>query len=113
MTTNGTNEEKGMLLRVFIEEKEKTHGQPAYEWIVRQARERGLAGAAVVRGILGYGGDKVLHSAKLLEISDDLPMIVEIMDTGENLRKFIVEIGAEIKSGYAALEEVRIFRFGK
>ena len=106
-------EETGMLLRVFIEEKEKLHGQPAYEWIVRLARERGLAGATVTRGILGYGGDKVIHSAKLLEISDDLPMIVEIMDDEENLLKFIAEIGAVIKSGLATLEEVRKFRFGK
>jgi PII-like signaling protein len=105
--------QEGCLLRIFIGESDKHGSKPLYEWIVTQARERGLAGATVLRGSMGFGANsRVIHSAKILRLSEDLPIVVEIVDTREKLDAFLGEIEGSIGAGLATLEkvEVRIYR---
>ena len=107
--------EDGRLLRIFIGESDKYERQPLYEWIVRKARETGLAGATVLRGLEGYGASSRLHTAKLLRLSSDLPIVIEIVDTNENIEKFIPLIDKAIKNGLVTLEKasIRFYRSGK
>jgi len=100
--------EEGQLLRIFIGESDKYEKQPLYEWIVRKARETGLAGATVFRGLEGYGASSRLHTAKLLRLSADLPIVIEIVDTDDKIEKFIPLIDKAVKNGLATLEKVRI-----
>ena len=105
--------QEGYLLRIFIGESDRRDGQLLYEWIVRQAREQGLAGATVLRGIMGFGANsRVIHTFKIERLSEDLPVVIEIVDTREKLEKFLELIGSEIKAGLATLEraEVRFYR---
>ena len=105
----------GRLLRIFLGEADKHEGRPLYEWLVLRARERGLAGATVVRGLMGFGAHSRLHTFKIERLSQDLPIIVEIVDTRDKLEKFLALIDEEIEEGMATLEEVRIhfYRSGK
>ena len=107
--------QEGCLLRVFIGESDKRDGKPLYEWLVLQAREHGLAGATVLRGMMGYGAHSRLHTFKIERLSEDLPIIIEIVDTREKLEKFLALVDNEIEEGMATLEEVRIhfYRSGK
>jgi hypothetical protein len=105
----------GKLLRIFMGESDKYEGQPLYEWIIRKARERGLAGATVLRGIEGYGAHSRLHTTKVLRLSSDLPIVVEIVDTEDRIESFLPLIDGAIREGLATLErvEVRFYRSGK
>ena len=107
--------EEGYLLRIFIGEADKFQGKPLYEWLVLQAREQGLAGATVLRGMMGFGGHSRLHTAKVARLSLDLPIVVEIVDTREKLEAFLAHIDDNITEGLATLEkaEVRLYRSGK
>jgi uncharacterized protein len=107
--------EEGYLLRIFIGESDKRHGQLLYEWIVLKAREQGLAGATVLRGMLGFGAHSRLHTYKIERLSEDLPIIIEIVDTLEKLENFLTLIDPEIAEGLATLEkaQVRFYRSGK
>ena len=107
--------EEGQLLRIFIGESDKYERRPLYEWIVRKARETGLAGATVFRGLEGYGARSLLHTAKILRLSADLPVVIEIVDTDQKIAKFIPLIDHAIKDGLATLEKVniRFYRSGK
>ena len=102
----------GTLLRIFVGESDRHHGLPLYEWIVRKAREQGLAGATVLRGLEGFGAHSRLHTAKILRLSTDLPIVVEIVDTEENIQAFLPAIDDAIGEGLATLEkvEVRFYR---
>jgi len=100
--------EEGHLLRIFVGESDKHDGIPLYEWIVRRAREAGLAGATVLRGIQGFGAHSRLHTAKILRLSEDLPIVVEIVDTREKIESFLPVIDAAIPEGLATLEKVQI-----
>lgn len=100
--------EQGYLLRIFIGESDKHDGKLLYEWIVLKAREAGLAGATVLRGTMGFGAHSRLHTFKIERLSQDLPVIVEIVDTREKLESFLSVIDNEIEEGLATLEEVRI-----
>jgi PII-like signaling protein len=105
--------QEGYLLRIFIGESDRRNGQLLYEWIVRQAREQGLAGATVLRGIMGFGANsRVIHTFKIERLSEDLPVVIEIVDTREKLEKFLELVDTEIKAGLATLEraEVRFYR---
>lgn len=104
--------EDGYLLRIFIGESDKHAGQPLYEWIVLQGRAHGLAGATVLRGLMGYGAASRIHTAKIESLSDDLPIIVELVDTREKLEAFLPVIDAAILDGLATLEktQVRFYR---
>jgi PII-like signaling protein len=110
-------QKEGYLLRVFIGESDRhSSGTLLYEWIVKKAREEGLSGATVLRGIMGFGANsKVIHTFKIERLSEDLPIVVEIVDTKENLEKFLDLIDAEIKAGLATLEkaEIRFYRENK
>ncbi len=106
---------KGKLLRIFIGENDKHEGLPLYEWIVRQAQENGLAGATVLRGLEGYGAHSRLHKAKILRLSSDLPLVVEIVDTEEKIQSFLPLIDDAVGEGLATVErvEVHFYRSGK
>ena len=101
--------EDGCLLRIFIGESDKHAGKPLYEWIVRQAREQALAGATVLRGIMGFGANsRVIHTFKIERLSEDLPIVIEIVDTREKLEQFLTLIDGEIKAGLATIEKVQV-----
>ena len=104
----------GKLLRIFIGESDKHEGVPLFEWIVRKAREQGLAGATVLRGLEGFGAHSRLHTAKVLRLSSDLPIVVEIVDTEEKVESFLPTIDAALREGLVTLEkvEVRFYRSG-
>jgi uncharacterized protein len=103
--------EDGYLLRIFIGESDRHNHQPLYEWIVLQARESGLAGATVLRGVMGFGKNSVLHTAKILRLSEDLPMIVEIVDSLEKIEKFLPLLDELIKDGLVTLEKTRVIQY--
>ncbi len=106
---------EGFLLRIFIGEADRYQGQPLYEWIVRRAREQGLAGATVIRGIEGFGAHSRIHTARFLRLSEDLPIIIEIVDTAEKIEQFLEIIDPAIGEGLATLErvQVRFYRAGE
>jgi PII-like signaling protein len=107
--------DEGCLLRIFIGESDRHGSSLLYEWIVRQAREQGLAGATVLRGIMGFGANsRVIHTFKIERLSEDLPVVVEMVDSREKLENFLELIGPEIEAGLATLEraEVRFYRSG-
>jgi PII-like signaling protein len=98
----------GKLLRIFVGESDKHEGLPLYEWIVRKAREQGLAGATVLRGLEGFGAHSRLHTAKILRLSSDLPIVVEIVDTEEKVEEFLPLIDEAIQEGLATIEKVQV-----
>src|ERR1700730_3524584 len=98
----------GCLLRIFIGESDKHEGKPLYEWIVLKAREQGLAGATVLRGLMGYGAHSRLHTFKIERLSLDLPIIVELVDTREKLEQFLTLLDHVIVEGMATLEKAHI-----
>ena len=101
--------EEGYLLRIFIGEADKCGHKPLYEWIVLQAREQGLAGATVLRGVMGFGANtRVIHTFKIERLSEDMPLVVEIVDTKEKLEAFIELIDPRIKAGLVTLEKAQI-----
>src|ERR1700719_616559 len=100
--------EEGHLLRVFLGESDRHDGTPLYEWLVREAKKAGLAGVTVLRGIEGFGASSRIHSAKLLDLSVDLPIIIEIVDTLEKIEKFMPTVDQSVKEGLATLEKVQI-----
>lgn len=99
---------EGSLLRIFIGESDRHGGMLLYEWIVRKAREDGLAGATVLRGVEGFGARSRVRTVKILELSTDLPIIVEIVDTLDKIDRFLPVIDAAIKDGLATVERVQI-----
>jgi uncharacterized protein len=101
-----------MLLRVFIGEDERYLGRPLYESIVLKARELHLAGATVLRGPLGFGHSSRLHTAKILRLSEDLPMVIEIVDSEQKIREFLSVLDEMIGSGLVTIEKVQILRYG-
>ncbi len=103
--------ENGLLLRIFIGEDDTYRGKPLYEHIVMEAKKRKLAGATVIRGIMGFGAKSHLHTAKLLRISDDLPMIIEIVDAEEKIREFLPYLDEVVQDGLITLENVRVIRY--
>ena len=106
---------EGSLLRIFIGESDRHAGMLLYEWVVRQAREHGLAGVTALRGVEGFGARSRVRTAKILELSTDLPIIVEIVDTAEKIDAFVPVIDGAIKDGMATVErvQIRFYRSGK
>jgi len=103
------------LLRIFIGESDKHGGRPLYEVIVESARKRGMAGATVLRGLMGFGANSRVHTAKVLRLSEDLPMVIEIVDTPERIAAFLPELDELIGEGLVTLEKIRVitYRHGK
>jgi PII-like signaling protein len=103
--------ENGKLLRIFIGEADKWHHQPLYEAIVLKARELGLAGATVLRGPMGFGAHSHLHTSKILRLSMDLPIVIELVDSEENLNKLIPFLDEMVQDGLVTLEDVRVLKY--
>ena len=101
-----------MLLRIFIGEDDKHGGRPLYEVIVLKAREQHLAGATVLRGPVGFGHSSRLHTAKILRLSDDLPLVIEIVDSAANIEAFLPFLDEMIGSGLVTLERVQVLQYG-
>ena len=103
--------ENSKLLRVFIGESDRWHHQPLYEAIVFKARELGLAGATVLRGPMGFGAKSHLHTAKILRLSMDLPMVIEIVDASEKIQAFLPVLDEMMEGGLVTLEKVQVIRY--
>ena len=99
---------EGYLLRIFIGESDRHDGKLLHEWIVLKAREQGLAGATVLRGMLGFGAHSRMHTFKIERLSQDLPIVIELVDVREKLEKFLALVDSEIEEGMATLEPVQI-----
>lgn len=104
-------EGEGQLLRVFIGESDRWHGKPLYEAIVLKARELGMAGATVLRGVMGFGADSRLHTAKVLRLSEDLPIVVEIADKQERIEAFLPELDRMVEEGMITVEKVHVLAY--
>lgn len=102
---------QGLLLRVFIGENDRWKGKPLYEALMLEARERGLAGVTITRGIAGFGAHSRLHSSKVLRLSEDLPIVIEIVDREDRIRDFLPTCDAMIGEGLVTLEKVEILKY--
>ncbi len=100
--------EEGCLMRIHIGEKNRYESRPLYDWIVNKARESGLAGATVIRGMMGYGASSRIKTASILCLSEDLPIIIELVDTREQLEQFLDLIEPVISEGLTTMEKVNI-----
>jgi PII-like signaling protein len=103
--------EEAALLRIFIGEADRLEGRPLYERIVLEARERGLAGATVLRGMLSFGRSSRLHATKVLRLSDDLPIVIEIVDREDKLERLLPWLDSVVHDGLVTLEKVRVKRY--
>lgn len=99
------------LLRIFIGESDRHDGKPLHESLVLKARESGLAGATVLRGSMGFGATSRLHTAKILRLSDDLPIIIEIVDDQAKIDAFLPTLDQMLDGGLVTMEEVRIIHY--
>ncbi|HEX5469681.1 MAG TPA: DUF190 domain-containing protein [Gaiellaceae bacterium] len=104
-------EGEGKLVRVFIGESDTWHGKPLYQAIVERVREEGLAGATVVRGIEGFGADSRLHTSRILRLSEDLPVVIEIVDTEEQIARVLPLLDEMVGEGMVTLERVEIIAY--
>lgn len=103
---------EGVLLRIFIGDSDRHEGKPLHHALVARARAQGLAGATVLHGPMGFGRHARLHTAKLLELSSDLPVVIEIVDSAEAIERFLVEVDHLVGEGLVTLEKVTIVAFG-
>jgi PII-like signaling protein len=103
--------DEGSLLRIFVGESDRCGHHPLYEAIVLKAREKGLAGATVTRGLMGFGKNSVLHTAKILRLSEDLPIVVEIVDSLEKIESFLPVLDEIISDGLVTLETVKLISY--
>ena len=105
------------LLRIFVGESDRADGKPLYEWLVREAKSRGMAGATVLRGIMGFGAHtKMIHTFKIERLSEDLPIVIEIVDAKDKIEDFLSFAESSIQRGILATVEkveVRVYRGGK
>lgn len=99
------------LVRVFIGDSDTWHGAPLYEAIVKRMREEGIAGATVVRGIEGYGATSHLHTARILRLSEDLPLVVEIVDTAEHVDRILPMLDEMVGDGLVTTERVQVVSY--
>jgi PII-like signaling protein len=102
---------EGKLLRIFIGESDRWHHHPLYEAIVQKARELGLAGATVLRGPMGFGAKSHMHTSKILRLSMDLPMVIEIVDSEEKIQAFIPHLDEMVAGGLITLEKVQVIKY--
>lgn len=101
----------GLLLRIYLGESDQWHGRPLYQAIVERLRERGVAGATVLRGIEGFGANQHLHTTRLLSLSSDLPVLIEAVDGEEKVRAVIPEIDEMLSEGLITLEKVEVLAY--
>lgn len=103
---------QAVLLRIFIGESDHCDGKPLYEAIVMKAREQRLAGATVLRGPMGFGKSSRLHTSKILRLSEDLPLLIEIVDSEDNIDAFLPILDGMMSSGLITLEKVQVLQYG-
>ena len=103
---------QALLLRIFFGEDDKFGGRPLYEAIVLKAREMHLAGATVLRGPMGFGASSRLHTTKILRLSEDLPLVIEIVDSEEKINEFLPVLDGMMSSGLVTLEKVQVLQYG-
>lgn len=103
---------QAVLLRIFIGEEDDFQGRPLYEAIVMTAREQHLAGATVLRGPMGFGKSSRLHTSKILRLSEDLPLVIEIVDSEDNINRFLPLLEGMMASGLVTLEKVQVLQYG-
>jgi PII-like signaling protein len=103
---------QAQLLRIFIGENDRDEGRPLYESIVLKAREMQIAGATVLRGAMGFGHSSRLHTTKILRLSEDLPLVIEIVDSEEKISAFLPVLDAIMTSGLITLEKVQVLQYG-
>jgi uncharacterized protein len=101
----------GLLIRIYIGESDHWHGKPLYQAIVELLRERGLAGATVLRGIEGFGAKAHLHTTRLLRLSEDLPVLIEVVDQEDRIRAILPELDAMVGDGLITLEKVEVIAY--
>jgi uncharacterized protein len=99
------------LIRIFIGESDRHAGRPLYEVIVEAARKKGLAGATVIRGVMGFGAASRIHTSKILRLSEDLPMVIEIVDSTEKIESFLPELQELVKDGLITTEKMRVLAY--
>lgn len=102
---------EGKLLRIFIGESDKWQGKPLYEEIIYLARKKGMAGATAIKGFMGFGCKSHMHTTKLLRLSEDLPIIIEIVDSEEKINQFIPSLDEMVKEGLITLEKANIIMY--
>jgi PII-like signaling protein len=103
--------ENSELIRIFIGESDRYGGRPLYEIIVEAARNAGLAGATVLRGVSGFGATSRIHTSKILRLSEDLPIVIEIVDAVEKIEAFLPELQKLVKGGLITIEKVRVLAY--
>jgi uncharacterized protein len=103
---------QALLLRIFIGEDDRFEGKPLYEAIVLKAREMQLAGATVLRGPMSFGASSRLHTAKILRLSEDLPLVIEIVDSEERIDNFLPVLDQMMSSGLITIEKVQVLQYG-
>jgi hypothetical protein len=101
----------GLLVRIYIGESDQHDGRPLYQAIVERLRERGVAGATVLRGIEGFGANDRLHTTRLLRLSEDLPILVEVVDSEERIGRILPELDAMVRDGLITMERVQIIAY--
>ena len=101
----------GYLLRILIGEDDRHKGRPLYEQIVLKARELKLSGATVFKGIMGFGADSLIHTAKILQLSEDMPIVIEIVDTEENINKILPFLDQTVEGGLVTLEKATVIKY--
>jgi len=104
-------DEDGQLLRIFIGESDRWNGKPLYEAIILKAREMGIAGATMLRGLMGYGGSSRIHTAKILRLSEDLPIVIEIIDSAGKINGLLPIIDEMVQEGLVTVEQVRVIHY--
>ena len=102
---------EGKLLRIFIGEADKFNGKPLYEEVILLAKKNGLAGATAIKGFMGFGCKSHMHTANLLRLSEDLPIIVEIVDSQEKINQFIPQLDMMVKEGLITLEKANVIMY--
>ncbi len=102
---------EGKLLRIFIGEQDKWNHEPLHEAIVKLAKQEGLAGATAIKGFLGFGCKSRMHTAKLLRLSEDLPIIIEIVDSEENIQNFLPHLDEMVQEGLITLEKATVLMY--
>jgi uncharacterized protein len=105
--------EDDFSIRIYIGEREKVKGMPLFEHIVLKAKEYGLAGATVFKGVMGFGADKRMHTSKILELSENLPILIEIIDEEEKINSFLPFLDEVINKGFVTIEKIHVIKYRK
>ncbi|MGI9330211.1 MAG: DUF190 domain-containing protein [Gammaproteobacteria bacterium] len=103
----------GLLLRIYISEQDRHEDEPLHQWLVSAAHAHGISGASVLRGLEGFGGDSRLHTARVIRLSTDLPLVVEIVDQPDKIESFLADIDQTLENGLVTVEKVRMKFYGK